>query len=52
MCKMGFESSKSVLVTGASSGIGKAIVVYLAKQGYTVLAGVRKDADAQALYNL
>jgi NAD(P)-dependent dehydrogenase (short-subunit alcohol dehydrogenase family) len=46
------ESSKSVLVTGASSGIGKATTVFLAKQGYTVLAGVRKDFDVQALNNL
>jgi NAD(P)-dependent dehydrogenase (short-subunit alcohol dehydrogenase family) len=46
------ESSKSVLVTGASSGIGNATVVYLAKQGYIVLAGVRKDSDVQALNDI
>jgi NAD(P)-dependent dehydrogenase (short-subunit alcohol dehydrogenase family) len=49
---MEFESTKSVLVTGASSGIGNATAVYLAKQCYTVLAGVRKDADVQALKDL
>jgi len=49
---MAFESSKSVIVTGASSGIGNTAAVYLAKQGYTVLASVRKDSDAQALNNL
>jgi NAD(P)-dependent dehydrogenase (short-subunit alcohol dehydrogenase family) len=49
---MAFETTKSVLVTGASSGIGNITAVYLAMQGYTVLAGVRKDADSQALNNL
>ena len=46
---MTFESSKSVLVTGASSGIGNTTAIYLAKQGYTVLASVRKEKDAEAL---
>ncbi|MGA2823313.1 MAG: SDR family NAD(P)-dependent oxidoreductase [Bacteroidales bacterium] len=45
-------SKKSVLVTGASSGIGNAVVVYLAKQGYTVLATVRKNSDAETLNTL
>jgi len=49
---MAFETTKSVLVTGASSGIGNITAVYLAMQGYTVLVGVRKDADSQALNNL
>jgi len=46
---MTFESTKSVLVTGASSGIGNATAFYLAKQSYTVLAAVRKDSDAKVL---
>ncbi|CAN5416039.1 SDR family oxidoreductase [soil metagenome] len=39
----------SVLVTGASRGIGKAIVVRLASDGWDVVAGVRTDADAAAV---
>ncbi|MEM6528506.1 MAG: SDR family oxidoreductase [Chloroflexota bacterium] len=38
-----------VLVTGASKGIGKAIALYLDQQGYHVMAGVRKEADASTL---
>jgi NAD(P)-dependent dehydrogenase (short-subunit alcohol dehydrogenase family) len=49
---MAVETTKSVLVTGASSGIGNATAIYLAKQGYTVLAAVRKDSDVQALNNI
>jgi NAD(P)-dependent dehydrogenase (short-subunit alcohol dehydrogenase family) len=39
----------SVLVTGASRGIGKAIVARLASDGWDVIAGVRTDADVAAL---
>lgn len=39
----------AVLVTGASSGMGKACALRLAEAGYTVFAGVRKVHDAQAL---
>ena len=38
-----------VLVTGASSGIGRATVLRLATSGYHVFAGVRKPADGAAL---
>ncbi len=38
-----------VLVTGASKGIGRATALYLDALGYGVLAGVRKQADADAL---
>ena len=41
--------SKSVLVTGASSGIGRKITERLAAQGYFVYATARKDEDLKAL---
>lgn len=43
------QVNKTILVTGTSSGIGKATAVYLAKKQFTVLASVRKDADATML---
>jgi NAD(P)-dependent dehydrogenase (short-subunit alcohol dehydrogenase family) len=36
----------SVLVTGASRGIGKSIVEHLASRGWDVVAGVRSERDA------
>ncbi len=36
---------KAILVTGASSGIGKRTAEYLVKQGYFVYAGARKEKD-------
>jgi NAD(P)-dependent dehydrogenase (short-subunit alcohol dehydrogenase family) len=38
-----------VVVTGASSGIGRASALHLDELGFTVFAGVRKDADAESL---
>lgn len=42
-------AQKAVLVTGASSGIGRNIAERLAREGYFVYAGARKDTDLAAL---
>lgn len=39
----------AVVVTGASTGIGNACALKLDAAGFRVFAGVRKDADAEAL---
>ncbi|MDH5301008.1 MAG: SDR family NAD(P)-dependent oxidoreductase [Gammaproteobacteria bacterium] len=39
----------TILVTGASSGIGAACAAKFAAQGFTVYASVRKEKDAEAL---
>jgi NAD(P)-dependent dehydrogenase (short-subunit alcohol dehydrogenase family) len=43
------DSPKAVLVTGASTGIGRKITEHLASRGYFVYAGARKQADLEAL---
>lgn len=43
------NKEKYVLVTGASSGLGKATAEKLAKEGCKVFAGVRKQQDKEAL---
>ena len=39
----------NIVVTGASSGIGRATVTRLIAESFHVFAGVRKDADARSL---
>ncbi|MFM7246171.1 MAG: SDR family NAD(P)-dependent oxidoreductase, partial [Actinomycetota bacterium] len=40
---------RSVMITGASSGIGRATALHLAGSGWRVFAGIRKSADGDAL---
>jgi NAD(P)-dependent dehydrogenase (short-subunit alcohol dehydrogenase family) len=40
---------RAVLVTGASTGIGRRVTERLAAEGYLVYAGARKDSDLHAL---
>ncbi len=43
------DHGRTVVVTGASSGIGRAVALDLAQRGFHVLAGVRRAHDAKDL---
>src|SRR6188472_4305963 len=42
---------KAVVITGASSGIGRATALLLDRQGWRVFGGVRRPEDAAALHH-
>lgn len=44
-------SNRSVVITGASTGIGRATALRLDREGFRVFAGVRREADAESLRN-
>jgi NAD(P)-dependent dehydrogenase (short-subunit alcohol dehydrogenase family) len=43
------SASRGVVISGASTGIGRAAALELDKRGYRVFAGVRREQDASAL---
>jgi NAD(P)-dependent dehydrogenase (short-subunit alcohol dehydrogenase family) len=45
----GTRSRGAIVISGASTGIGAACAHRLAREGFTVFAGVRKDEDADTL---
>lgn len=48
----GSANEKWALITGASTGIGQATCQWLALRGWKILAGVRRDEDAQKIESL
>ena len=42
-------STKAIVITGASTGIGQACALHLDKLGFRVFAGVRNETDASSL---
>ena len=43
------DTQKAVLITGASSGLGRSMAELLASEGFFVYAGARKQADMDEL---
>lgn len=44
-------AKKFILLTGASTGIGRATALEFARNGYIVFAGVRSEKDIELLNN-
>jgi NAD(P)-dependent dehydrogenase (short-subunit alcohol dehydrogenase family) len=44
--------NRHVLITGSSTGIGKACAIYLAERNFSVIAAVRRPSDGQQLESL
>jgi NAD(P)-dependent dehydrogenase (short-subunit alcohol dehydrogenase family) len=44
-----YDARPAVLITGASKGIGEACALRLVRDGFRVYAGVRREADGEAL---
>jgi NAD(P)-dependent dehydrogenase (short-subunit alcohol dehydrogenase family) len=43
------QNPRSVVITGASTGIGRACAIHMDRMGWHVFAGVRTQADAESL---
>ena len=43
------ERARTVVISGASTGIGAACALHLDRLGFTVFAGVRREADGESL---
>ena len=43
------QTASTVVITGASSGIGRACAIHMGKRGWRVFAGVRRRVDADSL---
>jgi NAD(P)-dependent dehydrogenase (short-subunit alcohol dehydrogenase family) len=43
------EKTRSVVITGTSTGIGRVTALELDRKGFRVFAGVRREADAQSI---
>jgi NAD(P)-dependent dehydrogenase (short-subunit alcohol dehydrogenase family) len=47
--RLQIQTARAVLITGTSSGIGRACALELDRLGFQVFAGVRQEGDGQAL---